>query len=70
MADRLALAFALILMPTAAAAQLSDVGVGVALNHSQYPGCPEPVLPAAGLGDLRRKALAAPGRLSAELPRR
>ena len=40
MADRLALAFALILMPTAAAAQLSDVGVGVALNHSQYLDVP------------------------------
>ena len=34
MADRLALAFALILLPTAAAAQLSAVGVSVALNHS------------------------------------
>ena len=36
MADRLALAFALILLPTAAAAQLSAVGVSVALNHHQY----------------------------------
>ncbi len=32
MAARSALAFALILMPTAAAAQLSDVGAGVALS--------------------------------------
>ena len=40
MANRLALAFALILMPTAAAAQLSDVGVVVALNHKQYLDVP------------------------------
>ena len=33
---RLEVFFALIFMPTAAAAQLSDVGVGVALNHKQY----------------------------------
>ena len=39
MANRLALAFALILMPTAAAAQLSDVVV-VALNHKQYLDVP------------------------------
>ena len=40
MANRLALAFALILMPMAAAAQLSDVGVVVALNHKQYLDVP------------------------------
>ena len=56
MADRLALAFALILMPTAAAAQLSDVGVGVALNHSQYLDVPSlccPPLAWATFGERR-----------------
>ncbi len=56
MADRLALAFALILLPTAAAAQLSDVGVGVALNHSQYLDVPSlccPPLAWATFGERR-----------------
>ena len=61
MADRLALAFALILN--------AHGRRGAALRRRRrrrpeplsVPGCPEPVLPAAGLGDLRRKALAAPG---------
>ena len=70
MANRLALAFALILMPTAAAAQLSDDVVVVALNHKQYLDVPSLCCPPLGLGDLRRRTLAASSRLSAELPRR
>ena len=56
MADRLALPFALIFMPTAAAQQLSDVGVGVALNHSQYLDVPSlccPPLAWATFGERR-----------------
>ena len=40
MAARPALAFALILMPTVAAAQLSDVGAGVALSHRPFIDSP------------------------------
>jgi len=37
---RLTLAFALTVTPTAAAAQLSDVGIGVALSHHQWLDVP------------------------------
>ena len=40
MADRLALVFVFVLMPMAAVAQLSDVGVGVALYHLPILCCP------------------------------
>ena len=40
MTCRLTLAFALTVTPTAAAAQLSDVGIGVALSHHQWLDVP------------------------------
>ena len=56
MAYRLAFALALILMPTTAAAQLSAVGVGVALSHHQYVDVPSlccPPLACATFGEGR-----------------
>ena len=46
-------------MPTAAAAQLSDVGVGAALNHKQYLDVPSLCCPPLAWATFGEWALAA-----------